>query len=1028
MSLFNRLNNIVGWLVFLVAATTYTLTLEPTASFWDCGEFLSAAYKLQVVHPPGAAFFLTMGRIFTLGADPADVAWRVNFMNGLASAFSILFLFWTITAIARKIMLKGEDDASNMGKIIAVLGAGAVGALCYTFTDSFWFSAVEGEVYALSSMTTALVFWLIFKWDSHADEADSDRWLILLAFLMGISAGIHLLNLLCIPAICFVYYLRRYTFSWFGLLKTFFLGCIILVFIQIGVIAKIPSLAAYFDRTFVNSFGTERGAGSVFFLIILGIGTAAGLWWSQRKANGWWKTGFLMFAFILISYSSTFVVVIRSKANPSIDMNDPEDPYSLVSYINREQYGDVPLLSGPYYNAGEPIEQKEGPKKWRWDAFSKKYVQMDGDPIYKYDSKKSTIFPRIYKRAGTQERHLVYYENFTGIKRDDPRKPSWIKDNLGFMFSYQLGTLWFRYFMWNFTGRQNDIQGHGPGWFNYQREGNWISGIPALDNAINPHVENQNNLPESATNNWGRNTYFFLPLLFGIFGLIYHFKKDRNMAVTVLNLFVLTGIAINLYLNPDPVQPRERDYVYVGSFYAFAIWVGLGVLMLVDFLMKKMDGKMAATLATIIGILAVPTIMASQNWNDHDRSGKYTARDFAIDYLESCAPNAILFTMGDNDTYPLWYAQEVEGIRTDVRIINLSLLGTDWYINQMREPVNGHPGLKMTLQPQQITQGTRDYVPVVPSLEKLANNRFELTDVMNFIASDKNQEFGIQIPFLPSQKLRISVDTVAAIKNGWVTERFRPYMAAAMEWDVPKQYLFKNDLAMFDIIANNLERPIYFTVSMPTEQYCGLQKYFQVEGLTYRLVPVNFQAPQGEIGLVEPDLMFNNMVKKFVFGNMNGKQHGPIYIDPETLRMTINLRQNYVRTADALINIGDKTRALQALDKMEEEMPHPIIPMDGRLVLRQVDALYRAGGLDKAQKKIESYWDWIGKDLTYYGLASMKDQMEIYKDEINLQNYIMNSMLQMMEMNGQKSKANTLRSKMISWMGKLTAAINQQQQ
>jgi hypothetical protein len=499
------------------------------------------------------------------------------------------------------------------------------------------------------------------------------------------------------------------------------------------------------------------------------------------------------------------------------------------------------------------------------------------------------------------------------------------------------------------------------------------------------------------------------------------------MAITVLNLFVLTGIAINLYLNPDPVQPRERDYVYVGSFYAFAIWVGLGVLMLVDFLMKKMDGKMAATLGTVIGILAVPTIMASQNWNDHDRSDKYTARDFAIDYLESCAPNAILFTMGDNDTYPLWYAQEVEGIRTDVRIINLSLLGTDWYINQMREPVNGYPGLRMTLQPQQIVQGNRDYVPVVPSLEKLANNRFELKDVMNFIASDKNQEFGIQIPFLPSQKLRISVDTVAAIKNGWVTERFRPYMTPAMEWDVPKQYLFKNDLAMFDIIANNMERPIYFTVSMPTEQYCGLQKYFQVEGLTYRLVPVNYQAPQGEIGLVEPDLMYNNMVKKFVFGNMNGKKHGPIYIDPETLRMTINLRQNYVRTADALINIGDKARALQALDKMEEEMPHPIIPMDGRLVLRQVDALYRAGGMDKAQKKIESYWDWIGKDLTYYGTASMKDQMEIYKDEINLQNYIMNSMLQMMEMNGQKAKADALRSKMNGWMGKLTAAINQQQ-
>ncbi|NBX88300.1 MAG: DUF2723 domain-containing protein, partial [Bacteroidetes bacterium] len=380
------------------------------------------------------------------------------------------------------------------------------------------------------------------------------------------------------------------------------------------------------------------------------------------------------------------------------------------------------------------------------------------------------------------------------------------------------------------------------------------------------------------------------PLLLGILGLLTHLKKRKYDFWLVMTLFLFTGVLINVYMNQPPYEPRERDYALVGSFQTFCIWVGLGVLALAE-MIRKYFGSKSAMAATAASILLVPVNMGYQNWDDHDRSGRRIGIDMARNFLDQLEPNAILFCNGDNDTYPLWYAQEVEGIRTDVRIINLSLLGTDWYINQMREPVNGHPGLKMTLQPQQIVQGNRDYVPVVPSLEKLANNRFELKDVMNFIASDKNQEFGIQIPFLPSQKLRISVDTVAAIKNGWVTERFRPYMTPAMEWDVPKQYLFKNDLAMFDIIANNMERPIYFTVSMPTEQYCGLQKYFQVEGLTYRLVPVNFQAPQGEIGLVEPDLMYNNMVKKFVFGNMNGKKHGPIYIDPETLRMTINLRQ-----------------------------------------------------------------------------------------------------------------------------------------
>lgn len=1019
MKTFHRLNNITGWVVWLIAAITYTLTLEPTASFWDCGEFLSAAYKLQVVHPPGAAFFLLCGRIFTLGADAADVAWRVNFMNGLLSAFTILFLFWTITAIARKIVVKGEEVLSG-SKLIGVLGAGAVGALCYTFSDTFWFSAVEGEVYAMSSCFTAAVVWLAFKWDYHADEADSTRYLVLIAYLMGLSAGVHLLNLLCIPAIFYVYYFRKFTPTTKGFILTGVLSVVTLGFIQVGVISMIPGLMAYFDIKFVNDMGMGRGAGVIFFSIFLILLTVGGLFFARRMKSTWYHHAFLMFGVILIAYSSTFVVVIRSQANPSIDMNDPEEPTALLSYINREQYGDRPLIKGPYFNAEGPISSKEGPKKYRWDKQMNKYVQMEGEPEYEYDPKSLVLFPRIYKRSGTQERHMVYYRNWTGIQ--DGRRPSYL-DNLGFMFGFQLGTLWGRYFMWNFAGRQNDIQGHGHGWFDYQKQGNWISGIGVLDNILNSDVEEQHDLPPSALNNKGRNTYFFLPLIFGILGLLYHYRKSRQMFLVVGILFFFTGIAINLYLNPEPVQPRERDYVYVGSFYAFAIWVGLGVMALIDILDKKNAKPAIAALATIIGLLAVPTLMAQQNWDDHDRSGKYTARDFAISYLESCAPNAVLFTMGDNDTYPLWYAQEIEGLRTDVRVINLSLLGTDWYINQMRQGINGHPGVDMILQPEQIVQGSRDYVPYVDAakvnndvtIDQLNKSTLDLKKVIQFIASDNYKSYGITMPFLPTLNLSIGIDTAAAVKNGLVSERFRPYMRPEITWKLPKDNLYKNDLAMLDIIATNInKRPIYFTVSMPRDQYLGLESYFQLEGLCYRLVPIGFQSG-GEMGLVEPDIMYNNMMKKFKFGNMNGKQHGPIYIDPETFRMTINLRQNFLRLAATMANMGDKKRTIEVLDRMNEEMPHPIIPIEGSIAYQEAQYYFVAGAPDKAMKYINTYFDWAGKDLEYYAKVSTS-HMSDYDREIKNHNDLMNGIIGMMKQYGKTKEADLLNLKLQGWM------------
>ncbi len=980
---YERLNNIVGWLVFAVAATVYMMTIEPTVSFWDCGEFISACYKLQVVHPPGAPLFLMIGRLFTLFApEPAAVAAAVNAMSGISSAFTILFLFWTITAFGRK-MAEKENPELTVGQRIAIMGAGAVGALAYCFSDSFWFSAVEGEVYALSSLFTALVFWAILKWDRHADEPDSNRWLILIAYLMGLSIGVHLLNLLAIPAICFVYYFRKVkNTSTMGVITTGVIGMAILALIQYGVILYLPKIATRFELMFVNGMGMPFGSGAIVMILLLLGGMIYGYFYTRKKGMVIWNTAILGLAFVLMGYSSYTSTIVRSKANPNIDMNNPEEAFSLLSYLSREQYGDRPLLYGPYFTA-ELVDQEEGPMKYY--RGKDKYEEAGREPIPVFDPKQSTLFPRAYRRAGTMQRHIDFYKSW--LKLRDGQVPSFA-DNLNFLFSYQLGHMWARYFFWNFVGRQNDIQGHG----NDPEKGNWISGFSFIDE---PRIGKQENMPAHKAANKGNNAYYFLPLLLGIIGLYYQMKKDNKDFWVVMILFLFTGILINVYLNPEPLQPRERDYAYSASFYTYAIWIGLGVMALFDWLRKKSPETVAAMAVTAVSLVAVPGLMAQQNWDDHNRGNKYTARDFAINYLESCAPNAILFTMGDNDTYPLWYAQEVEGIRTDVKIVNLSLLGTDWYINQMRQDSRDGKGkgVKFSIDQSKIVQGLRDYIPFYDA--KLPGAA-ELGEMMTFMTSDEPgaklaTQSGEQVNYMPTKEVYIKVNKEKVLKDGYIPQEFIPLVQDTLKFTIPRGGLLKNDLMVLDLIASNgFERPIYFTISMGPDSYLGLQEYFQLEGLNYRFVPYRTPSQQGEtFGSVHTDLMFNNVMTKFRWGNMDKG----IYIDPETSRMTINLRSNFIRLAEALFAKGDKAKAIQVLDRCDQVMPNEYVPY----ILynyRIVELYYLCGATDKAKKISNILFNMYESEARYYSSLAPK-QRNFYERDLMNAGAIMNELSRM---------------------------------
>ncbi len=959
MKNYKLLNNVIGWLVFIFASAVYIMTAEPTASFWDCGEYIATAYKLQVGHPPGAPTFQLIGKIFSLlaGGDVTKVAWYVNVMSALFSGMTIALMFWSLTMLIKKLALLKDNVLSNH-KTIAILGSALVGSLAYTFSDTFWFSAVEGEVYAMSSFFTALVFWMILKWEQVADQKDSLRWLVLIAYMIGLSIGVHLLNLLTVPAIVFVYYFKKYTPTWKGGILAFVLSIVILAGILFGIIPLVVSLAGKFEITFVNSFGLPFNSGTIFYFALIIGGIIFGLYYTKKKLKPVWNTIILAFSFILIGYSTFAILIIRSNANTPIDENNPEDAVALLAYLNREQYGSTPLFSGQYYNA-PAVGFEDGTPFYVKDKKSGKYIVSDDRKasIPKYDPKYCTVFPRMW--SNQQGHHATFYKEWAGIKNDPNNRiiPS-MGHNLRFFKDYQIGYMYLRYFMWNFVGRQNDVQGYG-GVLN----GNWISGIDFIDEM---RVGPQDNIPESIKSK-GRNTYFFLPLLLGLIGLFFHFYRNSKDAVVISLLFFMTGLAIAIYLNMYAYQPRERDYAFAASFYAFAMWIGFGTYAIYDFMKKHVNPTVTAVSCVIGTLILVPAVMANQNWDDHDRSNRYTVLAIASNYLNSCEKNAIIFTNGDNDTFPLWYAQEVEGVRTDVRVCNLSLLNTDWYIDQMKRKAYESEPLPMQMTKDLYKQGTRDYMPVLPQDESYMNIKLVVNDILSDskrVRFSNNKEMN----FIPTNKFILPVDSAKVIKNGVVSPENANLIVKNIEWEISDNILQKNMIAMMDILANfNWDRPIYFAVTTGNDAYFGLEKYFQLEGLAYRLVPIRNDVPAEDLSLgrINTNVLYNNLMNKFTWGGLNDPR---VYLSEDNTRLTMTVRTIFGRLANALISENKIDSALKVLDRAEEIMPNKLVPYN-YFNLPFAEAYYRIGttaAIAKGNAIMETLIKICDSELTYY--------------------------------------------------------------
>jgi tetratricopeptide (TPR) repeat protein len=949
MSTYKLANNVVGWLVFFIASFVYVSTIEPTASWWDCGEYISASYKLMVGHEPGAPMFQMIARFFALfaGDDVTQVARWVNTMSALASAFTILFLFWSITHFAKKLVVGKDGDENNLANIIAVMGSGVVGALAFTFSDSFWFSAVEGEVYALSSMFTALVFWVILKWETVADEPHADRYIVLIALLFGMSIGVHLLNLLAIPAITFVYYFKKFKPTLAGFLTTGVVSLAILVFVQYGVIPYVIKIASWFELLFVNTAGLPFNSGLYFYLVILAGAIVFGLYYTKKQGMVSANTAILSLMMLLVGYSAYTLTVVRSVANPPMDESNPDNVFALQSYLNREQYGDRPLFYGQYFNA-DYTGKEDGGKIYHQAEDSYDVIGMKS--VAKYDSKLSGLFPRMYSN---QSHHIDEYKSWTGAKGGNV-KPSF-GENMAFLFKYQIGHMYLRYFMWNFAGRQNDIQGHGE-----INQGNWISGIDFIDEM---RLGPQDNLPISMTSNKAYNKFYMLPLILGLIGFVFQYTRDKESAWLVGLMFLMTGLAIVVYLNQYPFQPRERDYAYVGSFYAFAMWIGLGVAAIFDALKQKAPAVVSAGLASVL-CLAAPGIMAAEGWDDHDRSDRYAARDIAVNYLETCAPNAILFTNGDNDTFPLWYAQEVEGVRTDIRVVNLSLFNTNWYIDQLRRKAYEADLLPFRFTEDALLGEKRLQIPIY---DRKIPGYVELDEVLDFVAKDDKQ-FMLQtrvgdFNYIPTANVKLTIDSAQVVKTGTVRPEQADRIVKEMQWKLKGSSITRNHLMVLDIIAQtNWERPIYFAVTVGGDNYLGLQKYFQIEGLAYRLVPIESNNRDGQTGEVNTEAMYENMVNKFQWGNMDKPE---VYHGTETVRMSLNYRSMFARLANALIAEGDSTRALKTLDRCMEAIPNESILMNFSGA-GLAEGYYKLGELEKANQIARQLMDVYSQEMEYY--------------------------------------------------------------
>ena len=1072
MKQYKLVNNVLGWLTFFVAAFVYCSTIEPTASFWDCPEFITTGYKLEVGHPPGAPFFMLTANLFSqFASDPSQVARMVNTMSALLSATTILFLFWSITHLARKLILKDWSELT-LGKLVAIEASGLVGALIYTFSDTFWFSAVEGEVYAYSSAFTAIVFWLILKWEDHADEPHSDRWLVLIAYMTGLSIGVHLLNLLCLPAIVLVYCYRRFpNIELKGSLIALVGSFILVAAVLYGVVPGIITVAGWFELLFVNTLGCPFNTGEIIYIVllvaiviwaiyesyvdrsfkrqnvsfVLAVGMLGipfrGMTWSAailglvilaaiyfglnyRKKIGkdlvpvltsrFKNTALLCMLMLMIGYSSYAVIVIRSAANPPMDQNSPEDVFTLGSYLSRDQYGDSPLLYGQAYTSQVAYDvdgnmcvpkHKEGAAIWQ----RKEKASKDEKDSYFVVSHKDKIiyaqnmlFPRMHSSA-----HAGAYENWMGgvegtqVPYDRCGEPVMVKmptqmENIRFFLSYQCNFMYWRYFMWNFAGRQNDIQGNGE-----PEHGNWITGISFIDDWM---LGDQSKMPAELKANKGHNVFYCLPLLLGLIGLFWQaWRGQRGIRQfwVVFFLFFMTGLAIVLYLNQTPQQPRERDYAYAGSFYAYAIWCGLGVLAIYDMLKKKIKGNDVAV-AGVVGVacLLVPIQMASQTWDDHDRSGRYTCRDFGQNYLMTLQDkgNPIIFTNGDNDTFPLWYNQETEGVRTDARVCNLSYLQTDWYIDQMKRPAYDSPSVPITWPRIDFCSGTNDYIEVKPGMKQqllefyrdypkearaaFGDDPFELKNILKYWVRSKDSDTHI----IPTDTLYITIDKEAVRRSGMMmaSDTIPDRMVISL---AGKRAIYKNDLMMLEMLAQcNWERPLYVATTVGSDNYMNLGDNFVQEGLAYRITPFNTKAPGAKN--FDTEKTYNNVMNRFKWG---GLDKPGLYIDETVMRMCYTHRHLFATLAMQLIAEGQNAKAEKVLRKSEKVLPEYNVPytfMSGASDLARAYALIgkkadAARILNKVWADAKSYADYY---LQLTGSRFMMSQNEVLRQLYIMQN------------------------------------------
>ena len=1004
---FTLWNRLTATVVFVISAIVYLLTIEPTASFWDCGEFIASSYKLEVGHPPGNPVFQLFARFFTMFTDGAHAAVAVNALSAMCSALTIFFLYLTIVFFVKRLIKPSENGTYSLSTAIAVFGSGAVGALAYCFSDTFWFSAVEGEVYAMSSLVTALVFWAMTKWYEQAETPYANRWIVLISFLMGLSIGIHLLNLLAIPALVFMFYYKQREnghYSMWEYVKIFLVSVVILAIILFGIIPYLPKIAAYFDLFFVNTLGLPFNSGAAFFMTAL-LGLCFwGLFRTMKKQKVFANTVLLCFTTIVIGFSLFSIVIIRSAAKTPTNEYQPDNPFTLVRYLGREQYGSNPLVYGEYFDAPYEIEETT-----YWAPMGDKYVKAPGPGDIIYQSEGKMLFPRMW--SSTDPKHISFYQSYMNGKGKtvpgaEHKKPTFFQ-NLSFFFDYQMNWMYWRYFMWNFAGRQNDIHSPVPG---DMFAGNWESGIGFIDSI---RLGDQSFAPDYLKNNPGKNHYYMLPLLLGLLGLFFQFARDKRGTWLNFLMFFMTGIAIVVYLNQPPYQVRERDYAYAGSFYFFSVWIGLAVSAVYTWFMEWREKKgqvknldVAAASVITVAMLGVPALMAAENWDDHDRSNRYTAVEMASNYLNSVGPNGILVTHGDNDTFPVWYAQEVEGIRTDVRIANTSLLGTDWHIDQMKYAMNESAPLDLTVGPRQYLYGTNEFVYIYDT----RNTPILLSDAMRIFKHPDAKiplSNGQQVDYLMSRKLIVPVNKENVIKYGILDEKYEDMIPDQIILTIPedKTYITKPELFMLDLLSNyQWDRPINL-LSKGGDINIGIKDYLMYEGFSYKFVPIKSKTTSLEVGFADPESLYDKIKSVYKWDALKRTDYFVDYQNYYTFCGVLSQRNLFVSAAKEMLKIGDKKRAEELIDMCQECVPAENFPLDMTylgfsnefMVIDMIETYYKAGASEKARALAEQladellysteffvvYYDYARREFEacYNSLSYLADIADVYGDE-----------------------------------------------